>query len=225
MPQQLVLDLGHRAALGRDDFLVTPSNEMAVALVDSWPNWPSFACVVAGPNAAGKSHLGEVWRQMSGAQTVAASDLQIEAVPTLTLMGAVLVEDLEAGAFNEAALFHLLNVLRQTKGHVLLTTSDWPQAKIALPDLASRLAALPVAFIMPPDDVLLRGVLIKQFADRQIAVDEALISYLVTRMPRSLDVARVLVQRIDEAALEQGMEVTRAFAGRVLAQLENPDLL
>jgi chromosomal replication initiation ATPase DnaA len=225
LAQQLVLDLGLRAALGRDDFLVTPANEMAVALVDSWPQWPSYGAVLAGPHGAGKTHLAEVWRQLSGAKMSAAADVTTRAVPEIASSGTVLVEDIDAPVLEENALFHLLNHVRQNGGHVLLTSSNWPLAGVKLADLDSRLRSLPAARILPPDDALLRGVLIKLFADRQIAVDEALISYLVTRMPRSLDMARMLVSRIDVAALEQGVEVTRAFAGKILATLESPDLL
>jgi chromosomal replication initiation ATPase DnaA len=222
---QLVFDLSQRAALGRDDFLVTPSNEMAVSLVDSWPQWPSYGAVLAGPHGAGKTHLAEVWRQKSGAQIISAAALTTEMVPEICASGTALLEDANHPGVQHLALFHLLNHIRQTAGHVLLTASEWPLANVTLPDLATRLRALPVVHILAPDDALLRGVLIKQFADRQIAVDEALISYLVTRMPRSLDVARRLVATIDQAALEQGAEITRAFAGKILAKLESPDLL
>jgi chromosomal replication initiation ATPase DnaA len=222
---QLVFDLAVRPASGRDDFLVTPANQTAVALVDSWPQWPSFGAVISGAHGAGKTHLAEVWRQTANAHVTAASAVTVEAVPELLISGALVVEDVDAGQVDEAALFHLLNHVRQSKGWVLLTSSQWPRAGLLLPDLVSRLTALPVAAILQPDDALLRGVLVKHFADRQIAVDEALVSYLVARMPRSLDMARLLVSRLDAAALEQRVDVTRAFAGKILAEMENPDLL
>jgi chromosomal replication initiation ATPase DnaA len=223
--QQLVFDMGLRPALGRDDFLVTPSNAAAVALIDQWPDWPSYAAVLVGPPGAGKSHLAEVWRQSTSAQIEKCADLNLEFIPELLAQGALVLEDLTAGRLPENALFHLLNYARQNGHSLLLTTAIWPLPAIELPDLRSRLQALPVAMIMPPDDVLLRGVLVKLFNDRQIAVDDGLISYLLTRMPRSLDMARLLVDRIDKAALEQGVEITRVFAGRVLAELENPEFL
>jgi chromosomal replication initiation ATPase DnaA len=222
--KQLSLDLGHRAAFGRDDFLVTASNASAVAMVDQWPHWPAHAAVIVGPVASGKTHLAMVWQKRSDAVLAPAAGFGVEEVPELLRGGAALVENLDQHHVEEKAVFHLLNHARQTEGTVLFTTSAWP-LPMSLPDLASRLGALPVAQILPPDDDLLRGVLVKQFNDRQIAVDEALVSYLVTRMPRSLDVARQLVARIDEAAMEQGAAVTRAFAGKILAQFESPDLL
>lgn len=225
LARQLAFDLQLRPASGRDDFLVTASNSAAVALVDQWPNWQSHAAVLVGPPGSGKSHLAVVWRQVSGAGVVQSSSLSVEAVPDLMTTGALVVEDLKPGLNVEPALFHLLNHARETGGHILFTAQSWPLVGIALPDLVSRLNALTAASILPPDDELLRGVLVKLFEDRQIAVDEPLISYLVTRMPRSLDMARQLVARIDAAALEQGAEVTRLFAGKVLAELESPDLL
>ena len=95
---------------------------------------------------------------------------------------------------------------------------------VALPDLASRLQALPVAQLDPPDDVLLRGVLVKLFADRQLAIDEQVISYMMLRMPRSLDAARGLVAEIDHLALEEKAAVTRPLVARVMQRFTAPDL-
>ena len=201
------------------------SNKAAVALIDQWPNWPSHAAAVVGPKGSGKSHLAQVWQMRSGATSVAAQDLVAEDLPGLFVSNALVVEDLDLTLVSETTLFHLFNLARQSAGFVLLTAVSWKLAAVKLPDLLTRLSAVPAARILDPDDDLLRGVLVKLFADRQIAVDEGLISYLVTRMPRSLDAARQIVARIDAAALEQGVEVTRSFAGRILTELESPQLL
>jgi chromosomal replication initiation ATPase DnaA len=221
---QLTFDLGLRPALGREDFLVTPSNSAAVALVDQWPKWPAHGAILAGPRASGKSHLAGVWQGNAQAKLVSASVLAIEEVPELFGTKAVVVEDFAVGACNEAALFHLLNYAQQNGGFVLLTTLEIPFKGITLPDLYSRLHALPSAVILPPDDALLRGVLVKHFNDKQIAIDEALISYLVARMPRSLEFARALVSEIDREALANRVEVTRQFVGKILARLEMLEL-
>ena len=54
-------------AMGREDFLVSPSNADAVAWIDRWPDWPGPALVIVGPPGSGKTHLGQVWRQQAGA--------------------------------------------------------------------------------------------------------------------------------------------------------------
>ena len=138
---------------------------------------------------------------------------------------ALCLEDIEVGQFDETMLFHALNLARQEGGHVLLSSRLEPaQWQVKLPDLASRLKALPVVHILPPDDALLRAVLVKQFADRQIVVDEALIGYMILRMPRSAAAARALVAEIDRQAMVERAEITRPFVAKVMARVESPDL-
>ena len=222
--RQLALDLPHRQALGRDDFLVTESNAAAVALIDHWPDWPAHAALLVGPTGSGKSHLVEVWRQRSKASSVQAVDVRVETAPDLLLSGAVAVED-AAPSLDEHGIFHLLNLARQQGSSILLTAQTRPERwKIVLPDLLSRLRAIPVLEILPPDDALLRGVLVKLFFDRQIAAAESTISFMLTRMPRSLGAARLLVAEIDRRALEERAEVTRPFVAKVLVDFSAPEL-
>jgi chromosomal replication initiation ATPase DnaA len=224
-PEQLALDLAHRVANGRDDFLVSPSNAAAVRLVDEWPAWPSHVAILTGPHGSGKSHLAQVWQARSGASVLKAAELARDEVAEAFASKALVLEDVTPGAFDETMLFHVANFARQEGGQVLLTSSFEPgQWNVKLPDLASRLNSFPVIRIGAPDDALLRGVLVKLFADRQIAVDEALISYVVTRMPRSLDAARKLVAEIDRLALAEKAEVTRSFVSRVMGKLLSPGL-
>jgi chromosomal replication initiation ATPase DnaA len=222
--RQLVLELPHRQALGRDDFLVTASNSAAVALIDHWPDWPAHAAMIVGPPGSGKSHLVEVWRQRSKAVRVQSADVKVETAPEILASGAAAIEDM-APPLNERGLFHLLNLAKQQGGSVLLTAETRPeQWKIALPDLLSRLKAIPVLEILPPDDALLRGVLVKLFFDRQIAAAESTISFMLARMPRSLGAARLLVAEIDRRALEERAEVTRPFVAKVMADFSAPGL-
>jgi chromosomal replication initiation ATPase DnaA len=126
------------------------------------------------------------------------------------------VEDAErlVGA-DETALFHLHNMLA---GKYLLVTAACPPRDwgISLPDLASRMQAVPAARLEAPDDALLTAVLVKLFADRQITVPANLISYLTLRMDRSLHAAGELVAALDARALALGRPVTRALAAEVL---------
>ena len=222
---QLILDLPHRPALGRDDFLVSRSNAEAVAFIDRWPAWAVKTLALVGPPGSGKSHLAEVWRQMSKAQTVAAAALTQDGIPSLLTSGALIIEDAPGPSLDERALFHLVNLSREQDGFLLIASRELPASwPLALPDLISRLKAMPVATVGLPDDHLLRGVLVKLFADRQIAVDEPIVTYLMARIPRSLAAARLLVSEIDRRALEEKAEVTRNFVARVLAGVSEPGL-
>ncbi len=220
---QLALDLSFRPAMSREDFLIASSNEAAVGMVDLWPDWPHPALLIVGPQGSGKSHLAEVFRMRAGGSKVTAGDLTVDAVPDLLSAGACVVEDLpgKAGAEAETALFHLLNLAKESRGFVLLTACNYPALwNISLKDLASRLNAAPAVALGTPSDTLLRGLLVKLFADRQISVDESVVGYLVRNMERSGNAARLLVEEIDRRSLAAKAPVTRPFASKVLRSLD-----
>ena len=219
-PRQLVFDLAHRQALGAEDFLVSDSNAAAVEMIDRWPAWPHPASFVAGPQGSGKSHLANVWRLRSGAGIVAASDLGDVIVAGLPDGGAIVVEDIDRGLADEKALFHLLNRARESKLAVLITSRKPPgEQEFRVPDLRSRLRALPMAEVQSPDEPLLKAVLVKLFDDRQLYVEPQVIDYLSLRMERSMAAASRIVAEIDRLALATHRKVTRPLAAQVLAAL------
>jgi chromosomal replication initiation ATPase DnaA len=216
-PRQLALALGHRESFDRDDFLPGPGNEAALALIERWPDWPSPTIALIGPEGAGKSHLAAIWARGAGGRVVSARAIDAAAVPRALATGALVIEDMRGGEFDEPALFHLLNLAKEERAFVLITARGAPGGwLIALPDLASRLRAMPVAALAPPDDAMLYALLVKLFADRQLAVDDALIGYLVKRIERSFAAARAAVAELDEASLRLGRPVNRALAGEIL---------
>ncbi len=218
---QLPLDLGHRPAMGGQDFLVAPCNEQAVAWLDRWPDWPSPALVVHGPGACGKTHLTHVWRAASDAVSLTAEALGREEPPALLGDKVACILDDADGDIDEAALLHLYNVLAERGGSLLLTgkspPSRWP---VKLPDLASRLGAAAAVAIGAPDDALIGGVLVKLFADRQLRVAPSVITYLLSHIERSFAAARRIVAALDEAALAKRRNITPPLAREVLEKME-----
>lgn len=218
-PRQLAFVLPHEESLTRDNFLEGPANEAALAMVEAWPEWPSRTMWLAGPEGAGKSHLAAIWAEASGARITAAHALKPANVPGALATGALVVEDLRAGDFDERALFHLLNLAREDGAFVLITARELPTAfEIELKDLRSRLRALPVVSVLPPDDQLLRALIVKLCADRQLTVDETVVSYLASRIERSYAAARDTIALLDREALRLSRPITRAFAADVLRQ-------
>jgi chromosomal replication initiation ATPase DnaA len=219
VPRQLAFALDHAESFAREDFLSGPSNATALALVETWPDWPARAVVLVGPAGSGKSHLASIWAKEAGARFLSARALAEASLPAALATGALVVEDLAPGAFDERALFHLINLAREEAAHLLLTAATppagWP---VAIRDLASRLKALPVVALAPPDDDLLRAVLVKLFADRQLAVDEQLVGYVVRRIERSFAAARAVVARLDAEAMQRQRPLTRALAAEVLRE-------
>ncbi|SDZ11237.1 hypothetical protein SAMN05444004_10680 [Jannaschia faecimaris] len=212
---QLSIALPRLNATGRDDFMVSPTNDTALALVDQWPDWPDRRLALVGPEGAGKSHLAAIWAEESGALRLRARDLKAVDAPDLADRPLV-VEDVDRGV-DEEALFHLWNACAQ-KGNGLLLTgrgmpSDWP---VKLADLKSRLSSLTPAVISDPDDMLLSVVLLKLFADRQLQVKPALIGFLLPRMERSFIAARTMVEALDRESLARGVPVSQSLARTLL---------
>ena len=216
LPRQLALALPHAESFAREDFLAGASNAAALALIERWPDWPDRVLALTGPEGAGKSHLAAIWAERAGARRLSARALGETDLLAARATGALVVED--AGpALDERALFHLLNLVREEEGWLLLTARTAPaRFGVALPDLGSRLRALPVVALSAPDDALLRALLVKLFADRQVAVDETLVSYLATRIERSFAAARETVALLDREALRRQRPVTRALAAETL---------
>jgi chromosomal replication initiation ATPase DnaA len=216
VPRQLALALPHAESFARDDFLTGTSNADALATIERWPDWADRVLALTGPEGAGKSHLAAIWAEKAGARRVAARALGETDLLGSLATGALVVEDASA-EFDERALFHLLNLVREEDGYLLLTARSAPATwGVALPDLVSRLRALPVVTVSAPDDALLRAVMVKLFADRQLSVDENLIAYLATRIERSFAAAREAVAQLDREALRQKRGVTRALAAELL---------
>ena len=219
MSRQLAFDLPARDEMTRAAFFVSPVNALALAAVDGWRDWPGGKMLLVGPAGSGKTHLAHLWAAETGASLIAAADLAGADLPALAAADRVAVEDADALAGDraaETALFHLHNLVLPA-GRLLMTATrpprDWG---LVLPDLMSRMQAAPVTRLEPPDDALLSAVLVKLFADRQIAVAPNLIPYLVARMPRSIGAARGLVAALDARALAEGRPITRALAAEIL---------
>jgi len=215
-PRQLVLALDHAVSYARDDFLPGPSNAAALALIERWPDWPNRAMVLAGPEGSGKSHLAAVWAETSGARILSASLLAEETLPTALATGTLVLEDLEADGLDERALFHLLNLVREESAFLLITARTPPAAfPVTIRDLGSRLRALPAVTLDAPDDELLRLVMVKLAADRQIALDPGVANYVANRIERSFAAARAAVLRLDEESMRRHRPITRALAAEL----------
>jgi len=214
---QLPLHLPLEAARAREDLIVSAANRRAIEFLDAWPEWPGPLAVLAGPVGSGKTHLAQVWAARVGAEVVSlASPVDISCEPD----GPLVVEDLAQGSFSEASLFHLINAARGAKASLLLTSRKWPgDWGISLPDLRSRMKLATLLVLGEPDDALLKGVLVKLFADRQLMVEPSVVDYLTVRMERSLSAAQEMVDTIDTLSLASKRKVTKPLAAEAMREL------
>jgi len=204
----------------RSSFVVSPCNASAVEAVDAWPAWRGGALALDGPEGSGKSHLANIWALHAQATLVSST---VRAEDLAALGGPVLWEDADLTTHDET-LFHLINIAARPGGGLLATARTPPsQWRTEVPDLRSRLNALPVALLPEPDDTILTGALLKFFQERHIRPSEELLAYLVRRIERSIPKALEIVAKLDETASAQGRPVSRALARQVLERHSAPD--
>ncbi len=224
-PRQLALELPHSAGQGLADFLRAPCNAAALDAVLRWPDWPSPVLALTGPRACGKTHLARIWARRAGAVALAGSELRdlAHGLRRVAEAPACLLDDADQIA-DETVLFHLHNAVLGRGATLLLTATEPPSAwPVLLPDLRSRLLAAWPVRIEPPDDALLRALLVKQFADRQLRVEPAVIEYLIPRLERSFASMREAVDLLDRAALRNQRPITLPLARKVLLAGEETD--
>jgi chromosomal replication initiation ATPase DnaA len=217
---QLPLAFEAKRSYARADFVPGVANEEALAFVEAWPAWPGRVCAVWGPQGSGKTHLAEIWRALADAVPLSARELTVDVVAGLGAAKAFVIDDadmVEGGA----ALFHLLNFVNQSGGFLLMTGTEPPQRwRTQVPDLHSRLTAVPGFALQAPDEALIARVLLKLFGDRQLKLPEALIDYLVPRLRRSFADAERIVVLIDTLALQQKRNVSVEIGAQALRLLE-----
>ena len=220
--RQFTLDLGRDPSYEPDQFLVSPSNARAHAMIDRWPHWPARMLLLQGPTGSGKSHLGAIWCERAQAVTVRPRDASgLCALLTTRVVGqSVLLEDCDRAGHDENALFHLINAIGEVGGWLLVTARCPPEAwGIETRDLLSRLRAAPTMTIDAPDTTLLKAVLVKLFADRQIRVEEDVVSYAALHCDQSLEAISAFVSMIDDEGLASGRRINRPLATQIISRL------
>ncbi|MBL6453821.1 chromosomal replication initiator DnaA [Belnapia sp. T6] len=215
--RQLILPLPpiHRYELNA--LLTDASNAEALAWLRRPEGWPQGRLALFGPAATGKTHMLQGLAAARGWPVLEGPSLRgLPEVPPGPGLG---LDDADCAA-EERALLHLLNLCAERGQLVLLAGREaparWP---VALPDLRSRLRAMPAVGIRPPGDALLAALLRRDFARRQLRVEEGVQAWLLARLPREAAAVAEAAARLDRAALAAGGRVTRALARSVLAEL------
>ena len=214
--RQLALPFPHAPHYDHSEILRAPCNDAALAWLDRTTEWPGLRLAVWGGEGAGKTHLAHAWARRQGG--VLTEGYLLRGVPRPE--APVAVDDADALA-DEAALLHLLNAAAEMRLPVLLLAREPPARwKLSLPDLASRVRAMVAVGIQEPDDAMLRALLDRLLADRQLDLAEGLRDWLLARLPRTPGALREAASRLDRASLSAGGRVTRALAGEVLVAME-----
>lgn len=221
---QLLLPFDLVPSYGREDFLVGKPNEAAFSYIARYPRWLAPAALIIGPEGSGKSHLAAIFAVESGARTMRGDHLAFDDVPQLAKSGALVIEDADQFPPDERALFHLINLARET-GLLLVITARKPPEDwgLSTPDLLSRLRAQPRLALGEPDEAMLGALLVKLFADRQVVVEANVVSYAMARIGRSYRSVLALVATLDRLSLARKRPITRALVAEALGEVPDDD--
>lgn len=221
--RQLALPFAHRPRLDRLGFLAADSNRAALAWLapGAAARWPSRRLALWGEAGGGKTHLLHVWAREQDALLLPGTALRdLDALfRAPDRWGGIAIDDADL-AGDAPALLHALNAVHEAGLPVLLAARAAPARwEVALPDLRSRLRAMQAVELGRPDDALLRTLLLRLLAERQLAVAPPVVDWLLQRLPRTAAAMRELARRLDERALASGRGVGRALAARVLGEM------
>ena len=192
---QIALPLVWPADPRDEEFVVSPSNERAVHALDRWATWPVMTSLLVGPRKSGRSLLARIFAAKSGG---------------------TIIDD--APGRPETELFHAWNRAQEQRQPLLLVADVAPPSwDLQLPDLRSRLSATPLAEIGPPDDILMRALLEREFTRRSLDARPDLIEWLVARIERSHLAVIRCVDALDQEVMERRKRLSIPLARTTLA--------
>ena len=216
---QLSFDMQNYPSYRWENYYVADANQEAVNCVRQWPMWSGRVTCFVGPRYSGKTHLAHLWQEESRAEFLNLKSYSPEGIAQKVMSHPFcIVEDLKEEEMNQK-LLALYNLIQEQQGYLLITAqTPLSEMHTRIPDLASRLNAVPVIKIGVPDDELLKAILIKRFSDQQLCVPAAVIEFLLKHMERSYEGIEDVAQRLDHLSLQHKRNLTIPFVREILAR-------
>lgn len=219
--QQIPLDLRLPISYKAQDYVIDVQNAPIITLLNQFPHWPARWIWVEGDIGSGKSHLAHMFCHKMQAVHIFTFDddlefvqQKLEQVPHL-----VFDDNIPQDQKRQEKLFHMINMTRGLQGYGVILSEFITNEQLILPDLLSRLHQMMRFRLRPPDDALMRALLVKLFSDRQLSLSLSQLNWLIPRMRRSYDFIRNFTANVDTASLSAQKKITQPLLRAVLDQM------
>jgi chromosomal replication initiation ATPase DnaA len=203
---QLLLPIDLGIEYNTIDFIVSISNIAAYKAIHNTGLWPKQRLMIHGESGSGKTHIAKIW-----AQRVMAHELQV-GDELSTEHKFIYIDGI--ARFNPHDLLHIINYCNESHIYVLMISPT--KVITGLEDLDSRLSSTYTVQISPPDEIMLRALLMKGFCDMQIAVKNEVIEYIAKNITRSFSAIKDLLYRLQNLSLEQHHKITIPFVKQII---------
>jgi len=200
---QLLLKLDFKKNFKEDDFYVSNSNFYAYNLINSWPKWQKNFLNICGEKYSGKTHLTNIFFKKFKGIKVDAISLKDENIKDLKIYENIIIDNFGQN-INERLIYSLLNIIEQDNKFLIINSLiPINEIPFKLDDLKSRTNNFLIAKIDKPDDDLMFALILKNFSDRQITIDNKLIDFIIKRVDRSYGKIHEFIYKIDEISLKK----------------------
>ena len=130
----------------------------------------------------------------------------------------IIIENLSSDV-DEKLLYSLLNLVEQDNKFIIVTSVK-PIVNITfdLKDLRSRTKNFILLNIEKPDDELIFAIILKNFSDRQITLDDKFIQFIIKRIERSYSKIYDFIYKIDQLSLKKKKSIDFKIIKEVLGE-------
>ena len=200
---QLLLELDYKSNFNEHDFYLSKSNSNAFNLINRWPDWDKKILNISGEKFSGKSHLANIFKLKSKAFLIKGNEIDNSIFKSIKLHESIIIDDFEE-CNQEEILYSIFNLIDQDSKYLLINSlKPINEIKYRLPDLTSRSKNCLYAVIENPDDELLFAIILKNFSDRQIKIENKIINFIISRIDRSYRKIDEFIYKIDELSLKK----------------------
>jgi chromosomal replication initiation ATPase DnaA len=208
-----------------EDFIVSSSNQFVFNFIRNYniddTALPKIFAIIA-PELAGKTYLSNIWQKKLSAEFLDLDDLiDTNLVKFIQPRKYYIIEDIDKIKNNEL-LLEIFNIVQAKYSFLLLTSSvNLNQVGLKVKDLNSRLKNVFELSIVKPDDDLIKMLLIKNFAEKQLLVSDKVVNFLIKNLHRSFSAIFDIVKLLEFYSLEKKRKITTLLAKEVLKKSSN----